>query len=342
MPEAIQTVSELEENLSRPSETALTAVASLEGDLILLGAGGKMGPTLALMAQRAFQQTGKAGSVVAVSRFTDLAARQRLEDQGVETVSCDLLEPGRLEQLPDAANVIFMTGMKFGASTDPSRTWVMNCHLPALVCQRYQHSRIVAFSSGNVYPMVPIDSQGSTEQDEPAPFGEYSMTVLGRERVFEYFSREFQIPVALLRLNYATELRYGVLVDIALAVWEGRDVDVSTPVFNVIWQRDANAMTLAALAAVRTPAAVINVAGPEILKVRQVAAEFGKRMGKDVRFTGQEATTAYLNDGRCGYRLLGATETNSAEMLNWTADWVKRGGETLGKPTHFQVRSGRF
>ncbi len=342
MAHAPHSVAQLEEILSLPSVTSIKAMANLDGDLALLGAGGKMGPTLARMALNACREAGRPRRIIAVSRFSDSDVRNRLESWGVETIVCDLLDEQAIAKLPDAANIIAMTGMKFGASQNPELTWAMNCYMPALICKRYRDSRIVAFSSGNVYSMLPVDSQGSTEEDPPDPIGEYSITVLGRERMYQYFSRELSIPLVLLRLNYATELRYGILVDIARAVFDEQPVDVSTPVFNVIWQADANAMTLAAFDHASTPAAIINVAGPEILSVRDVALAMGRQMDKPVRFQGQESATAYLNDGRRGHQLLGEISHDAHEMIEWTADWVQRGGADLGKPTHFQERSGKF
>jgi len=341
-PDAPQTVEALEELLSTPSPQAVETLAALEGDLLILGVGGKMGPTLARMAKRASQQAGVTRRVIGMSRFSDSALRQVLESWGVETIAGDLLDEASVESLPDVPNVIFMTGMKFGASRNPAMTWAMNCYAPALVCRRLRHSRMVAFSSGNVYPLVPLDSGGSKETDEVGPIGEYAITVLGRERTLQYFSDRYQIPTALLRLNYATEMRYGVLVDIAQAVFQEQPVEVSTPMFNVIWQADANAMTLAALAHTAVPPRIINVAGPEFLRVRDVAEQFGRLMNKRVRFTGQEGSTAYLNNGSEGQRLLGKVSADTETMIRWTADWVQRGGASLGKPTHFQVRSGKF
>ncbi len=332
----------LEERLSQPSQGAIDALATVEGDLLILGVGGKMGPTLARMAARASNQAGIQRRVIAASRFSDGSLPARLQAWGIETIACDLLDEESVAALPDAANVIFMTGMKFGASRNPAMTWAMNCYAPALVCRRFRQSRMVAFSSGNVYPLVSLASGGSKEADEPGPIGEYAITVLGRERTFQYFSDRYQIPTALLRLNYATEMRYGVLVDIAQDVLAEREVDVSTPMFNVIWQGDANAMTLAALAHAANPPRIINIAGPEFLRVRDVAERFGRLMNKPVRFTGQEGSTAYLNNGSEGHRLLGEISVDAETMIRWTADWVQRGGESLGKPTHFQVRSGKF
>jgi nucleoside-diphosphate-sugar epimerase len=332
----------LEELLSAPSPQAVKTLARLDGDLLILGVGGKMGPTLARMARRTSDLAGVTRRVIGMSRFSDSALRQRLDSWGVETISGDLLDEASVESLPDVPNVIFMTGMKFGASRNPPLTWAMNCYAPALVCRKFRHSRIVAFSSGNVYPLVSPDSGGSKETDEPGPVGEYAMTVLGRERTFQYFSDCYHLPTALLRLNYATEMRYGILADIASDVLHERAVDVSTPVFNVIWQADANSMTLAALAHVAVPPRVINVAGPEFLRVRDVAEQCGRLMDKAVRFTGQEGSTALLNNGTAGHQLLGGVSLDAETMIRWTADWVRRGGESFGKPTHFQVRSGRF
>ena len=235
-----------------------------------------------------------------------------------------------------------MAGMKFGATGNPSLTWAMNCYVPAMVCRKFHDSRIVAFSSGNVYPMVPADSSGSTEDDPPQPVGEYAMSVLGRERVCEHFSITLGTPAAILRLNYATELRYGVLYDIAQDVLAGRPVDLTMSKVNVIWQADANAMSLAALAHTDTPAKTINVAGPEILRVRDVAEQFGRLMNKPVQFAGEEGPSAFLNDGRSGHQLLAGATVGADQMIRWIADWVVQGGESLGKPTHFQVQDGKY
>jgi nucleoside-diphosphate-sugar epimerase len=339
---APNSVASLEELLSRPSRRAVEAMAGLEGDLLLLGVGGKMGPTLARMALRACEQAGVSRRVIGVSRFSDADVRRRLEEWGVETIEADLLDEAAVEALPAIPNVIYMTGMKFGASSNPDLTWAMNCYVPALVCRKFARSRIVAFSSGNVYPMVPLDSDGSLETDEPNPLGEYSMTVLGRERTFQYFCKRQEIPTVLLRLNYATELRYGVLVDIAQEVFAARPVDVSTPMFNVIWQADANAMTLAAFDQLQVPANVINIAGPEMLRVEDVVGQFARLMDKPVRLAGRPGNTAYLNNGRRGHELLGAVSVDAAQMIRWTAEWVAGGGASLGKPTHFQERRGKF
>jgi len=335
-------VEALEESLSRPSELAIRTLGELEGDVLVLGVGGKMGPTLARMAKRASEQAGVRRRVIGVSRFSNEHVRRRLENWGVETIACDLLQEDQIQSLPTAPNLIFMAGMKFGATGNPSLTWAMNCYVPALVCRRFHDSRIVAFSSGNVYPMVPVDSSGSTEDDLPQPVGEYAMSVLGRERVCEHFSRTLGTPAAILRLNYATELRYGVLFDVAQDVFAGRPVDLTMSKVNVIWQADANAMALVALAHTSTPAKTINVAGLEILRVRDVAEQFGRLMNKPVQFAGEEGSSAYLNDGRSGQRLLADATVDGDQMIRWIAEWVVHGGESLGKPTHFQVQDGKY
>ncbi len=342
VPPTPQTVAELEENLSTPSAQAVAAMGRLSGDIILLGVGGKMGPTLARMAKRASQAAGMDRRVIGVSRFTEPGVRERLEDHGLETIAGDLLDEDFIGSLPQVANVVYMTGFKFGASTDPSMTWAMNCHLPSLVCRKYRDSRIVAFSTGNVYGMVANDRGGSIETDAPNPVGEYAMAALGRERIFQYFGGSLPLPVVLLRLNYATELRYGVLVDLAQKVWAEQPIDLTMGHVNVIWQADANAMALSALEHTATPPFLVNVAGEEILFIRQTAQELGRLLDRPVHLTGSEAPDALLSNGENGHRVLGKPQTGSAQMLRWTADWVRHGGKTLGKPTEFQNREGRF
>lgn len=339
---APQNVTELEEHLSEPSPAAIEAMADVSGDLVLLGVGGKMGPSLARMARRADELAGKSRRIIGVSRFSNSQARRELAQWGVETVACDLQDEKAWESLPDAENVIYMTGFKFGASSAPDQTWAMNCYLPALCCRRYAGSRIVAFSSGNVYGMVPVQSGGSRESDALNPVGEYAMTALGRERMFQYFSRRDHIPLLLLRLNYATELRYGVLVDIARHVFSGKPLDVRMGYVNVIWLADANAMTLASLAHASSPARIVNLAGAPTLKVRDVAQRFGELFHKPAICSGEELDHALLNNGSAGAELLGAPRLDTDTLIQWTADWIARGGEDLGKPTHYEVVDGKF
>src|SRR5690606_33626962 len=337
-----QTVEELEEQLSRPTEALISALAELEGDLIVLGVGGKMGPTLARMARRASDAAGVARRIIGVSRFSSSGLREQLTAWNIETVACDLLDESAWEKLPDCPNVVYMAGYKFGATSAPDVTWAMNCWLPTLACRRYPNSRIAAFSTGNVYGLVPVTSHGSREEDEPRPVGEYAMTTLGRERMLQYFSRTRQTPTAILRLNYATELRYGVLVDIARKVQQGEPIDLAMSHVNVIWQRDANAMALMALKQCASPAKIINIAGADKLRVREVAETMGQALGREPVFRGEELGEALLSDGRHGHALLGTPPTSTGQMIAWTTEWIQRGGPLLDKPTHFEARDGKF
>jgi len=336
-----QTVESLEEALSRPTDCVIEAMANLEGDLLILGAAGKMGPTLARMAKRASDAAGSKYRIIAISRFSNPDDQATLESHGLETIRCDLLDPKQLANLPDAANIIYMPGMKFGSSGNESLTWAMNTWLPASVCQRYPDTRIVAFSTGNIYGLVPITQGGSVESALPNPSGEYAMSCLGRERMFEHFSKTQGTPVSIIRLNYACELRYGVLVDLARQVIEGRPIDLSMGVFNVIWQADANAISLCSLDRTASPPFILNVAGPELLSVRLVSCQLGKLMGKSVTFTGEESNDALVNNGQLAHQLYGYPRIGSQQMICWVAEWVKQDRASLGKPTHFEARDGK-
>lgn len=309
----------------------------VDGDLLILGAGGKMGPTLAMRARRAGTPR-----VIAVARYSSPAVRERLARAGVETIAADLLDPGALDKLPDTPNVVFMAAMKFGTSGAEHMTWAMNTFLPGLVAERFRHSRIVAFSTGNVYPLVPVTCGGATEATLVEPAGEYAQSALGRERMFEYGSRRYGTPCVLLRLNYATELRYGVLVDIARKVWERRPVDVRMGMANVIWQGDANSWCLQSFAHCQSPPLVLNITGPEILSVRWVAHEFGTRFSIEPVIEGEEAPTALLNNAARATQFFGYPTVTPLQMIDWIAEWIQAGGASLGKPTHFETRDGRF
>jgi nucleoside-diphosphate-sugar epimerase len=343
LPDAIRDLEHLEDLLSEPSEGVIDTLRRLEGDILVLGVGGKMGPSLARMARRASEAAGVRRRVIGVSRFSSPGLPAQLNRWGVGTVSCDLLDAEQLARLPDAPNIVYLAGMKFGATGQQARTWAMNAYLPGMVCQRFRGAgRIVALSSGNVYPMVPTWTGGCTESDEPAPVGEYAMSVLGRERIFEYWGGVLGIPVALIRLNYAVEMRYGVLVDMAHKVWAGEPIDVTMGSLNAIWQADANAHTLQALDHVAAPAKVLNVTGPETLGIRQICQTVGRVMNRTPTFTGVEAGNAFLNNAQLSHRLFGYPRAGAEQVLRWTADWVMRGGESLGKPTHFETRDGKF
>ena len=339
VPERIESITHLDDLLSGPTPHAIETLGKLEGDLMLLGVGGKMGPTLARMARIA---SGSKRRIVGVARFSEPGVEGWLQSYGVETIRCDLLDAAQLARLPDVPNVIAMFGMKFGASGQEARSWAMNCLLPALICQKFRRSRIVAFSTGNVYGLTPIAHGGSVETDPLNATGEYAMSCVGRERIYEYCSRTYELPIALLRLNYATEMRYGVLVDIAQRVWAGLPVDLSMGYVNVIWQADANAAALSALGHVAVPPLVLNVAGPELLSVRRVAEQFGQQFGKPAFFQGTENADALLSNAERSHRLFGPVRVGAEQMIAWNADWIARGGATLGKPTHFEVRDGKF
>ena len=339
---SIRDLDQLEELLSRPTPEVIAAMGRLDGDLIVLGVGGKTGPTLARMARRASHEAGARRRVIGVSRFTGPGLQERLESHGVQTLRCDLLDRRRLEKLPKAPNVLFLAAMKFGSTGNEPATWAMNTYLPGMVAETFPDSRIVAYSTGNVYAMTPADAGGSRETDPPAPLGDYAMSCLGRERMFSHFSRQHGTPGALIRLNYAHEMRYGVMVDVAQQVMAGAPIDVTMGYFNAIWQGDSNAMTLRAFDHAESPPLVVNVAGPEALSVRRVAKRFGELLDKPVECTATESPDALLSNGALGYELLGQPIVTSEQMIRWIADWQKRGGPTLGKPTHFQTRDGKY
>ena len=336
---APKTIEELETRLSEPTAATAEAFARLPGDLVILGVGGKMGPTLARMARRA---AGDSRRVIGVSRFTSSEARRSLEEHGVETIQGDLLDPRFVDSLPEAPLVVQMTGFKFGAASDPGLTWATNCVTTSLVCRRYASSRIAAFSTGNVYALSSAAGVGSKESDPLSADGEYAMAAIGRERLLDFFSRREDVKLSILRLNYAVEMRYGVLVDLARQVLAREPIDVSMGSVNVLWQADANAMALASLAHASSPASVFNLAGPEILRVRNVATRLGELLGVSVSFVGQEAGDALLSDGRRARELFGPGRVGADELIRWTAQWLKAGGATLNKPTRFQTRDGKF
>jgi nucleoside-diphosphate-sugar epimerase len=342
LPSIVENEEHLDGLLSDPSEAAIESLRQTKGDILLLGVGGKMGLSLATMARRAADLAGAACRVIGVSRFSDASVQQQLNKVGVETIRGDLLDAQFVNSLPDAANIVHMTGMKFGTSARPSATWATNVLMPSLVCTRFRNSRIVAFSTGNVYPLVPLESGGSKETDPCGPIGEYAMTALGRERIFEHFSHTLAMPISMIRLNYAVEMRYGVLVDIAQHVWNETEIDVSMGFVNVIWQGDACAMSLAALQHASSPPFIVNVCGSEFLSVRDVADEFGRLMDKPTRCVGKEADTALLSDGALAFERYGRPRVSVERLMQWITEWVRNGGRTLGKPTHFQVRSGSF
>lgn len=342
LPPTISSTAQLEDLLSRPTPSALRALQSLDSDLVILGVSGKMGPTLARMAARAIQSLKLPYQVFGVARFSQPGMQGALEAAGVRTITADLLDRASLAGLPESNNVIFMAGQKFGTTGNQHLTWAINTYLPALACERYRDARMVAFSTGNVYPLTPVVAGGSLEEDEPAPVGEYAASCLGRERIFDYFSRIHGLRCAIMRLNYAVEMRYGVLVDVAQKVLARQPVDLSMGAANVIWQGDANGQALALLAHCDSPPFVLNVTGPETVSIRRVAEQFGRRFGVEPIFSGGEAPNALLSNAAQAQQIFGYPTVSLAQMLDWIADWVRRGGETLNKPTHFETRDGRF
>lgn len=331
----------LEELLTRPSAADIAAMKDLDGDILVLGAGGKMGPTLVHRMARAIRLAGVAKCVYAVVRKDRDGAFQQ-QDDVVKLIETDLLDPASYRSMPDAANVVFMAGRKFGSAGDQPMTWATNVWLPGLAADRYRGSRIIAFSTGNIYPFVPVASGGATEATAPSPTGEYAQSALGRERIFEYFSNTYGSPTLIYRLNYAVDLRYGVLVDIGQKVLEGKPVDVTTGYVNVIWQGDANSYCLRAFAHCGNPTVLLNVTGNRTLSVRALAEQFGERFGKKAIITGEEAPTALLSDPALCESLMGAPEINEDDLFEMTASWLSTGGTTLGKPTKFESRDGRF
>jgi nucleoside-diphosphate-sugar epimerase len=338
LPQRFEDNAALEAFLSRPSQPLIDDLAAVPGDILVLGAGGKMGPTLARLARNAAPQK----RILAVARFTEPGLQEGLESCGIETITCDLLDRAAVERLPRVANVIFMAGRKFGASQNTALTWAMNVHMPAIVAETFRTSRIVCFSTGNVYPLMPLPRGGAAESTPPAPVGEYAQSCLGRERIFEHFSAEHGTPGRLFRLNYAIETRYGVLHDIAARVWAGTQVDVTMGYVNVIWQGDANAQALRCLRHCTTPTSPINISGPEIVAVRWIAEEFGRRMDRKPLIAGEEAPNALLTNAAQAAGLFGYPGVPLTRMLDWVADWIMRDQPSLNKPTKYEVLDGVF
>ena len=330
------------EELLEPSEKLVTEIAALKGDIIILGVGGKMGPALAKLAKQAVDRSGINKRIIGVSRFSEAGLQNDLNNKGIETFEADLLQDDELLSLPDAENVLYLAGTKFGTTGKEPFTWAMNSYLPGRVAQKYKNSRIVVFSTGNVYPLTAVLSGGADEEQTPQPVGEYAQSCLGRERLFQYYSLKYNTPLLIYRLNYANDVSYGVLLEIARSVKERRPIDLKMGHVNVIWQGDANEMALRSFHHCTVPFKILNIAGPETIPVRWLAKEFGKLFGQSPEFINQEQDTALLSNAAESYRLFGYPKVPLKKMMEILVEWINEGGKTLNKPTHFQERSGQF
>jgi nucleoside-diphosphate-sugar epimerase len=338
LPDTIADIAALDDLLCRPSQPLIDDLAKVEGDIMILGVAGKMGPTLAGLAKAALPDR----RIIGVARFSDSSVKDWLRARGIETINCDLLDEAAIAKLPQAPNIVFMAGRKFGAEGDLSLTWAMNAHVPALVAQAFPRARIVAFSTGCVYPFVKVDGKGADESVPPNPPGEYAQSCVGRERMFEYFSKIYSTPGRLFRLNYAIDMRYGVLHDIASKILAGTPIDVSLGHVNFIWQGDAASQALRCLAHCEVPTSPINVSGHQILTVRELAAKLGALLKREPVIVGSEQPTAWLTDTSQAVKIFGLPVVDTEQLIAWTADWVTRSMPSLGKPTKYEVRDGRY
>ncbi len=336
------TEDKLNEILTTPSAALIEDIKKIDGDIMILGAGGKMGPTLSLLAQNAIKAAGIDKRIIAVSRFSDEIATKLLTDNGVEIIKCDLQDSAQLNALPDVKNIIYMAGRKFGTNGNEWQTWGMNSVLPALVCEKFKDSSIVVFSSGNIYPLVPIHCGGCTEKDSVGPIGEYATSCLARERSFEYAAHKFGTKVFMYRLNFAVDLRYGVIYDIAEKIMNDIPISITTPVFNIIWQGTANEIAIRGLLHASENVEIMNITGPETLSVKAVAEELGKLLGKEPQYCGEESGVAYISNAGKMLDTFGYPEVTASTLIKWQADWIKSGGRALGKPTHFEERGGKY
>lgn len=336
------TEEKLNELLTTPSDALVEDMKKIKGDIMILGAGGKMGPTLCVLAKNAFQKAGIDKRVIGVSRGSDPIATKLMKDNGIEVIAMNLLDKEKLYSLPEVENVIYMAGLKFGTNGNEWKTWAMNATLPAFVADKFKKSNIVVFSSGNIYPIVPLSSGGCTELDKPIPTGEYAMSCLARERAFEYAEHTFGTKVFIYRLNFAVDLRYGVLYDIANKILNDEPINLSTPCFNFIWQGSANEIAIRGLLHAEAPAKIMNITGPETVSIKKAAEELGEYLGKKPIFEGDIGNDAYLNDASLAMETFGYPQVSAKTLIRWQAEYILDGGRTLNKPTHFEERKGSY
>ena len=336
------TEEKLNELLTTPSEALISDIAKIKGDIMILGAGGKMGPTLCVLAKKAAEAAGIDKKIYAVSRGSDEIATALMKANGIEVIAADLLDKEKLYALPNVPNIIYMAGKKFGTDGNEWQTWAMNAVLPAFVADKFKNSNIVVFSSGNIYPIVPLSKGGCTEADKPLPTGEYAMSCLARERVFEHAANTYGTKVFIYRLNFAIDLRYGVLFDVANKIIKGEKISLTTPCFNFIWQGSANEIAIRGLLHAEAPAKIMNVTGPETVSVKQAATELGQYLGKEPLFEGECGDDAYLNDASLAMEIFGYPQVSAKTLIRWQAEYIKDGGRTLDKPTHFEERKGKY
>jgi len=338
----MESIEKAYQHLLRPSDELVVDIAKLKGDILILGVGGKMGPALARLAKQAIDKAGVSKKVIGAARFSEPGLKDQLTSEGIETYSADLLNEGQLNALPDVENILYLAGLKFGTSTNASLTWAMNAYLPGRVAEKFRNANIVAFSSGNVYPMMPVYHGGATEQKPAEPVGEYAQSCLGRERIFQHFSLKNNTPLLIYRLNYACDVTYGVLLEIALAVKEQREIDLSMGQMNAIWQNDANEIAIRSLLHCETPAKILNVTGPETISMRWCAEEFGRMFNMAPKFVNEEQSSAYLNNAAESFRLFGYPKVTMKTMMEIMVAWINADGKRLNKPTHFQERKGKY
>ncbi len=336
------TEEKLNEMLTAPSDALVADIKKMEGDIMILGAGGKMGPTLCVLAKNAIKKAGIEKRVIAVSRGSDKTATKLMKDNGVEVIAMDLLDKEKLYSLPDVKNIIYMAGKKFGTDGNEWQTWAMNSTLPAFVADKFKNSNIVVFSSGNIYPIVKLSEGGCRETDKVGPIGEYTMSCLARERAFEYAANTFGTNVFIYRLNFAVDLRYGVLFDLATKILNGEKISLSTPCFNFIWQGSANEIAIRGLIHASSPAKIMNVTGPETVSIKKAALELGEYLGKEPIFEGEGGNDAYLNDASLAMETFGYPAVSAKTLIRWQAEYISDGGRTLNKPTHFEERKGSY